>query len=112
MELENMREIIAIEVAKREEWIDKLNDSSPGHYGVNDWNVTLSHNDVWVDIQSKKFSIKNAQFEFDLALGESKDPINDSFSKTATGSGSFEIKDGKLTIEELEVDVDLDLCGE
>lgn len=112
MDLEKMKELLAEKICTREEWTDKLNESEPGHYGIEDWDVTVFPKDIWVDIQAKKFSFKNAKFNFDLLLGESREPISDNFSKNATGKGNFEIKNGELTIEDLEVEFDLDLYGD
>lgn len=112
MEIKRAQQILAEKICQSTEWLDKLNESEPGHYGIEDWEVVLFPEDIWVDMQAKKFNFKNAKFNFDLAMGESKDPFSDSFSKIAIGNGSFEIKSDVLTIEEIEVDFDLDLYGD
>lgn len=118
MKIETVREILASKIPLNEEWIDKLNNSEPGHYGVEDWDVNLSHDDIWVDMQQKTFSFKNAQFEFTLMIGGSN-PENGSemsFTKEATGKGTFDFigpsPKNDVEVEDLELNFDLDLFGE
>lgn len=116
MLLEEIQEQLAEIISYDERWVNKLDDSTPGHYGVEDWDIQISDDDIWVDIPNRKFSFKNAQFSFKLRLGGSSDDdsIKDSFSKPANGHGTFEFtKDGKgIELHDLEIDFELDLYAE
>ena len=114
MDIEKMREKLAIEISQSEEWVDKLNDSNPGHYGVEDWDVVISNDNIWVDIPQRSFTFKGVTFDFTVQIGSSNkdDGSEMSFSKIASGQGVFEFKDDDITIEELNLQFDLDLFAD
>jgi len=96
-------------------WAEKLNDTMPGHYGADGIEVELDMENIYVDIQNRSFTFTNAQFDFDLRLGATNDGgFDESFSKTAAGSGTFEFSDSnkEIEIKNLNIDVDLDLYAE
>ncbi|MEO1254404.1 MAG: helix-turn-helix transcriptional regulator, partial [Bacteroidota bacterium] len=68
MTLETIREKVTEKVIFNEAWVYKLDDSSPGHYGINDHEIELSSDDVFVNIPQRSFQFKNANFHFDLNL--------------------------------------------
>jgi transcriptional regulator with XRE-family HTH domain len=114
MTLETIREKVTEKVIFDETWLYKLDDSSPGHYGVNDHEVELSSEDVFVNIPQRSFQFKNANFHFDLNLMSSKDGNPHKGMKVADGNGTFRFsQDGKnIELEILNIDVDLDLFSE
>jgi len=114
MDIEKIREKLAIEIAQSEEWVDKLNNSSPGHYGVGEWDVAISNDNIWVDIPQRIFSFKNVTFDFEAQLGGSNedDGFQTSFSRVASGQGVFAFSGNEVTIEELSVEFNLDLFPE
>jgi len=81
------------------------------HYGVEDWEVTLSSSDIWVDVPKREFTFKNAQFNFELLLGSSnsEDGAKMNFSKVADGSGTFDFSEGSKNVQILELNLNFDL---
>lgn len=115
MTIDKIREKLADKIPAQEGWVNQLDESNPGHYGVEDWDVVLSRNDIWVDIPKKTFSFKNARFDFELLLGSSnsEDGTKMSFSKVAKGQGTFEFSESDdIEVEELDLDFDLDLFAD
>lgn len=113
MKIDQIREALANSISSSEEWINQLDESNPGHYGVEDWDVNLSLEDIWVNIPQKTFTFKNAFFNFELLLGSSNyaDGFKMGFSRVAIGNGRFDFStenDG-VKIEEIIIEFDLDL---
>lgn len=116
MTIEQIREKLAIEIAHHALWLDQLNDTEPGNYGVEDWDVYLESKDIWVDIPSKTFNFKNAKFDFEVMLGASnpEDGMKHSHSTDATGKGKFIFSNNSndIKIEEIEIECEsLDLMA-
>ncbi|MDW3191266.1 MAG: hypothetical protein R8G66_02845 [Cytophagales bacterium] len=112
MTLETIREKVAEQLQYHSSWLDKLNETEPGNYGVNDSEVELSSDDVFVNIPQRTFEFKNAQFNFDVELVSSKDGYSHKSSKVANGRGTFVfIEQNGIKIEDVEIDVDLDLMA-
>lgn len=116
MDLDVIREKVADEICNAYTiWGEKLNDTMPGHYGADGIEIQLDMENVYVDVPNRSFTFTNAQFDFDLRLGATNDGgFDESFSKTAAGSGTFEFSDSNKEIEirDLNIDVDLDLYAE
>lgn len=113
MTIDKIREQLSIEISESLEWENKLDNSSPGHYGVLDSNVSLSEDDIWVDVPTRTFTFKNAIFDFDLMLGESNDGSEASFSRPAKGKGIFNFENSnKVVIEKMNLEFNLDLFAE
>ena len=114
MDIEKIREKLALEIAQSEEWVDKLNDSNPGHYGVENWDVSITNENIWVDIPTRTFTFKNVTFDFEVQLGSSNkdDGFQTSFSRVANGQGVFEFNSNEVTVEELSVEFDLNLFAD
>jgi predicted nucleic acid-binding protein len=116
MNIDIIRERLADIIANSEQWIDALNDTSPGHYGVDDWEVYISKENIWVDIQKKTYSFKNVKFNFSLQLGSSRDDdaFHQKFSKSATGQGEFTFSSTKndISLQSIIIEFDLDLFSE
>lgn len=111
MTIDEIREKLSSEISHNEEWINELDNSSPGHYGVEDWEVTLLSTDIWVDVPKREFTFKNAQFNFELLLGSSnsEDGAKMNFSKVADGSGTFDFSEGSKNVQILELNLNFDL---
>ncbi len=115
MEIENIREYISIELGMYSEWADELNDTSPGHYGVESWDAEIMPKDIWVDIPNRTFSFKSGQFSFTLTLGSSKgdNSFEDTFSKSVSGNGTWDFSsNNSVIINSLEVEFDTVLYNE
>jgi hypothetical protein len=116
MTIDQIREKLANKIELSSQWIDELNDTNPGHYGVEDWDVSLNHENIWVDIPKNTFTFKDANFAFDLRIGGSRDEDSSimKFSKIATGKGnfSFSSKRNDVEIDEMELNFDLDLFSD
>jgi len=101
MNIKIAREKIADKLGSAEvysDWVNVLDDTNPGHYGVNDVNVNIEPNDIWVDMPSKTFTFKNAELVFNIRLGGSsnEDGYDADFRKPVSGYGEFQFaKDGK-----------------
>jgi len=91
-------------------WLSSLDDTEPGHYGVEDWGIYITKDDLYVEIPSRSFSLKNAEFTFALRIGSSNDNDGyiEKFKRIVSGSGTFEFtangKDVKVMDLQLEYD--------
>lgn len=115
MEIDKIREKLAEEISKSEEWLDKLKDTEPVNYGVHYWEVHLSKDDIVVDLLKKSFSFKNAHFSFNIYLMNlsEEDVTPMSFAKMAEGKGHFEFTSNYrgIAMRYVEIEVDLALFG-
>jgi len=95
-------------------WINLLDDTNPGHYGVEDVDVDVSMKDIWVDIPEKSFKFKNANLSFCARLVGSKNGYYQTFSKVVSGYGKFNFaKSGKdIEIKEFEINESIELYGD
>jgi hypothetical protein len=110
MTIDQIREKLALELSLDIAWVNMLDDTSPGHYGVEDWEVYLTLNNIWVDIPTKTFSFNHVNFNFKLRIGSSnkEDSIVMEFSKVAKGKGEFTFasNDKNVKIEDFEAEFD------
>ena len=94
MSIDKIREQIAtsMDVDGIETWWSILDDTTPGHYGVDDVEFQIDINDIWVDIPKKTFTFKDGTLSFSARLGASseRDGVDMHFEKTVFGSGKFE----------------------
>lgn len=93
-------------------WSDVISNTTPGNYGVNTWDISISEKDFYVDIPKKTFSFKNMDFTAKFILGgsHSDDSITESFSTKVSGKGSFSFTSNKsVNIESITVSPDTDL---
>lgn len=110
MSIDDYREKIAEKLQYDERWLNKLDDVNPGIYGVEDHEVDISSNDIWVNIQEGTFTFRGVGFSFTARLGSSgNDGHNESFKKVADGEGSFTYHQGNITIDDLNIEMDLQL---
>ena len=60
MKIDEIREAIAIamDMNCHDLWCGVLDDTTPGHYGVDSIEFQIDFTDIWVDIPKKTFSFK------------------------------------------------------
>lgn len=85
-------------------WLGVLEDTTPGHYGVEDISFDIRINDIWVDIPKRSFIFQNGTLSFTARLGGSRDGIDMPVEVTISGSGSFEFAGGS-EVEVVEINV-------
>ncbi len=105
MTIDEIRERIAISLDMKcdAHWFSVLDDTSPGHYGVEDLEFQLATKDIWVDIPKKTFTFKDGTLSFSARLGSSReeDGVDMKFRKAVSGSGTFDFE-GARDVEVLE----------
>jgi len=117
MILNEIREYIAAGIINSKEWINVLNKTNPGHFGLVEGHVSISKDHVSVDLPCRRFMIKDVQYAFILQLRSpsEEEGVKKWFTRIATGMGVFRLdqETEKITIESLSIDFDLDLyCRE
>ena len=93
-------------------WDEVINNTNPGNYGIEDWDIAVPEQGFFVDIPSKTFSFKNVDFSAKLILGASKGDSSfiKNYRETANGKGTFEFTDKKkVSITDTEINIDLDV---
>lgn len=96
-------------------WNGVLNDTSPGNYGCDHWEVEIDYNDIFVDIPQKTFNVKTGNFSADLIMGSSNgdSSFNESYSKSFSAIGKFNFENStEITITEININIDLDIYSE
>lgn len=98
-------------------WDDVINNTIPGNYGSQDWNVSIPENYFYVNIPDGTFSFKNVDFSVSLLLGASggDSSIVQDFRTSVNGKGTFEFENNKkirITNIEIDLDVNLDIFAE
>ena len=81
-------------------WDDVINNTNPGNYGVEDWDISISPNNFYVDIPNKTFSFKDMNFTAKVLLGASH------------GDSSIEqdfISNKEIKIENIEISPNVNL---
>lgn len=111
MTIDQIRNKLLDKIVIDHNWMDKLNDTDPGHYGIEDWEVQLTKDDIWIDIPNGTFTFKKAKFDFEIVLGSSNDGTQMEFSKVANGQGTFNFSPNgqDIMISELQIEIDLSL---
>jgi hypothetical protein len=95
-----------------EQWFSILDNTTPGHYGVENLSFRLASKDLWVDVPQKAFFFKNGARSFSARLGSSReeDGLDINFSKLVPGLGTFDFNaSGDITIADLEINEKIDL---
>lgn len=96
-----------------DKWIDILQNTNPGNYGVENIEISVDFNDIWVDVPEKTFSFKNAELIFSARLGGSSDKngYDANFKIEISGSGQFEFtnKSKDVNIVYFSINEHLDL---
>lgn len=93
-------------------WDDVINNTNPGNYGVEDWDISISPNNFYVDIPNKTFSFKDISFTAKVLLGASHgdSSIEQDFSTRLYGKGTFDfITNKEIKIENIEISPNVNL---
>lgn len=115
MEIESIREKIVEKLDSGETielWFQVLNDTTPGHYGVEDIDVNIKSEDIWVDVPARTFSFKKLSLSFKARLWASndRDGYDENFKLTLSGDGHFDFKGpNDVTVKDFHVNEPLDL---
>jgi len=116
MEINLIREKLTDIICSNElhdNWVNILQNTNPGNYGVEDIEVNMDSKNIWVDIPERNFTFKNAEISFSARLGGSneRNGYDANFSKKISGHGQFEfIKNSSdLKITKIEINETLDL---
>lgn len=114
MKLEEIREQLIQDLQNNiENWNDVINNTNPGNYGVEDWEIFVPEKGFFVDIQEKTFKFKNVDFSAKLRLGGSNEEssfIHD-YNKLASGEGNFKFVDNnrKVIITDINIEIDTEV---
>lgn len=94
-------------------WINLLDNTTPGHFGVEDVEVDIASQDIWVNIPKLTFTFSGAYLSFSARLGGSSDRngYDESFSRPVSGSGEFNFKNrGKgILVSEFNINEEIEL---
>lgn len=93
-------------------WDDVINNTLPGNYGSQDWDVSVPENRFFVNIPDGSFSFKDVDFSASLLLGASRgdSSILQEFRTSVKGKGTFEfVNNKKVRITNIEIDPDTNL---
>lgn len=117
MTIDEIREQIATAMNKRcdEIWFRVLDNTTPGHYGVEDIGFLIDMKDVWVDVPAKMFTFRKGTLSFSARLGSSReeDGMDGTFKKLVSGSGKFEFVQGDaITVRDFQINETLDLFAD
>lgn len=90
-----------------DKWIDILQDTNPANYGIENVEISINYYDIWVAVQEKTFSFKNADLIFSARLGGSseKNGYDANFRIVITGNGQFEFTDKSQDIEIIDFNI-------
>jgi hypothetical protein len=96
-----------------DKWVDILQDTNPANYGVEDVEIDIDYNDIWVDMREKTFTFENAELAFSARLGGSNEEsgYDANFKLVVSGNGQFEFinKSHDLRIVDFKINEDLEL---
>jgi hypothetical protein len=117
MTIDEIREQIAtsLNIHCDEKWFSILDDTTPGHYGVEDLKFELAIDDIWVDIPKKTFFFKDGTLSFSARLGSSReeDGVDMDFSKVVSGFGKFDFEGCRdVKVLEFKINEKIDLFEE
>ena len=94
-------------------WIDILQHTNPANYGVEDIEINIDFNDIWVEVREKTFAFKKSELIFNARLGGSGEEsgYDASFRIGISGNGQFEFtnKSQDISIVSFDINEDLDL---
>lgn len=97
-------------------WIDILQDTNPENYGVEDVEIYVDYNDIWVVIPERTFTFKNAELIFNARLGGSSEEsgYDANFRLAISGNGQFEYSKNNQDIKIIDFTINehLDLYEE
>ncbi|EIP98807.1 response regulator with CheY-like receiver, AAA-type ATPase, and DNA-binding domains [Opitutaceae bacterium TAV1] len=94
---------------------EALNDTDPGHYGVDDVEFSVALEDLDLDRALRRFSFRGAQLSFTARLGSSReeDSIDLPSIKEVSGSGAYELgPKGSVSVTAFKITASLNLFEE
>jgi hypothetical protein len=115
MDIKTAREKIADKLSSEEDskWVNILQDTSPANYGVENIELNIGIENIWVEMHLQTFTFKNAELIFSARLGGSSDEngYDQKFKIPISGNGKFQfIKNSQdLEITEFSINENLDL---
>jgi hypothetical protein len=115
MKIEDAQNQIAEKLQDDSAWTEVLDDTNPGHYGVQDFDVSIDPQNIWIDFPNMSFNFKEVEFDFTVRIGGSRedDSIDEEYHRIACGQGQFECAGGSVSsIYGLEIICDLELAGD
>jgi hypothetical protein len=88
-----------------------LEDTNPGHYGVEDLEFQVPLEDIFVRIPERTFDYKNSNLRFIARIGGSSDEsgTDATIEMKLSGAGAFHFEDGKVIIDKISTNEELDL---
>jgi len=92
--------------------LDALNDTETGHYGVDDVELCVDHENLDLDRAFRRFTFRKARFTFNARLGSSReeDGIDMPIAKEISGEGTYDPDSkGRVSIIEFKINERLDL---
>ena len=93
-------------------WLEILENTTPGHYGVNDCDVDVHPKDIYSDVPNGCFTFKNATLSFSVRLGGSSDEsgFDVKCKKVVSGEGSFKFENAKkIKVLDFSINEELDI---
>jgi len=112
MDYNEIKDRIATAMHYHANWFDLLDDTTPGHYGVDDVEFDVALADIWVDIPKRTFTFKNGTLSFTARLLSSNedDGVDLDVRKAVSGTGNFEFLEGRqIDVPDFEIQQHIDL---
>jgi hypothetical protein len=113
MEIQVAQEQIAEKLQYDQAWPMILDsDCDPGIYGVEDWDVGIDPNNIFVNFQKMEFTFKDVEFDFEVRIGASRedDSFDERHHKIASGNGKFKYANKKISeIYDIMINCNLDI---
>lgn len=94
MELSEVRYELIKLIGLDEAWTASLDNTNPGIYGIENWNVEIDTHNIWIDIPSRSLTFKDIKFSFGVLLVASgREGFCREFVRTSSGEGKFDFMD-------------------
>lgn len=92
-------------------WGGIMDKSTPGNYGNNGWDVYVDEDNFYVNIAKRTFRFSGAIFSGVLIMGASRGDTSYelSFSRPASGRGTFRFSEDNKSVEINDVEIDCDM---
>jgi Leucine-rich repeat (LRR) protein/tetratricopeptide (TPR) repeat protein len=108
LEVNIKEQLIEILTTDIEIWDEKLSDTKPNHFGINDWDFVVDEDNLFINIDKKEFRFEGASFSADLQMVVPSEDGSAMFHKSVSGKGTFEFVDeNKVKITDIDLDMDL-----
>lgn len=91
-------------------WWSILDNTTPGHYGVDDISFEIDLNDIWVDFKTKTFTFKKGELSFEATLGSTNDGVQTMVKKVVSGKGEWKfLGSNDIEVAKFEINESIDL---